>query len=75
MKLGLVLGVAAITAFSFAAQAQTKSAPPAPRPAAGALSTPTQPQSVGGVRTQTAEEQRLSQQAAPIEPGPVGQSR
>ncbi|MBX9775182.1 MAG: hypothetical protein K2Y71_12305 [Xanthobacteraceae bacterium] len=78
MKLRTIL--AALTAVtlstaSYSAMAQTSSTPPTPKPAAGALPQ-TNPNAVQkSFRTQNAQEQQSSAQAAPVEVGPVGRSR
>jgi hypothetical protein len=76
MRIGIItaLSIATIAAASFAAQAQTKSGPPTPRPAAGALPAPTTPTVQGTFRTQTTDEQRMSAQTT-LEAGAVGRPR
>jgi hypothetical protein len=76
MKPATILAALTIAAAgSFAAQAQSSSAPPTPRPAAGALSQNTANQVQKSFRTQTPDEQRISRQTAPMDIGQVGSAR
>jgi hypothetical protein len=79
MKLGTTLAAltaATIGAASFVALAQTSSAPPAPKPAAGALPQPNPNAVQKSFRTQTPDEQQASSQTSSArDPIPVGSSR
>jgi len=78
MKLGTILAAltaATIGTASVSALAQTASAPPTPRPAAGALPTPNPNAVQKSFRQQNPQEQQSSAQTSPMELGQSGRAR
>jgi hypothetical protein len=79
MKLRTILAAltaVTLSAASFSALAQTASAPPTPKPAAGALPQPNPNAVQKSFRTQNNSEQQSSAQTStPMDLGPSGRSR
>lgn len=78
MKLRTILAAltaATLSAASFSAMAQSKSTPPTPKPAAGALPQPNPNAVQKSFRTQNPAEQQSSAQTTPVEIGTAGRSR